>query len=147
MVDSKGLASSAHATHYFVGNQEDIVAPANFRDPLGITVGWRDSSESGSHHRLENESSDILRSLALEQAVKFIGAIDIAGWIFETKRTAVAIARRNMSPFLQHRGEGLAATNVARNREGAERCAMVALQAGYDPITFLLTSFEPILAR
>ena len=78
MVDRKGLARSAHATHYFVGNQEDIVTPADFRDPLDITVRWRDCAESGSDDRLKDESSDILRSFALEQTIEFISAVYIA---------------------------------------------------------------------
>jgi len=147
MVDSKGFAGSTHAAHYFIGDEQDIVAAAYFRDPLDITVGWRDSAERGSHHRLKNEGSDILRSLALEQAVEFIGAIDIAGWVFETKRAAVAIAGRNMSPLLQHWGKRLAATNVARNRKGAERRAMVALGTRNDPVALLFASLDPVLSR
>ena len=113
MVDGKGLARSAHATHHFVGNQENLVAPAYFRDPLDITVGWRDSAERGSHHRLKNEGSDILRSLALEQTVEFIGAIDIAGWVFETKRAAVAIARAQCVPI---------PATLGQKARGDERC-------------------------
>src|SRR4029077_16730309 len=146
MVDSKGLACSTHATHHFVGNKENLVAPAYFRDALDITVGGRDSAERGSHHRLKNEGSDILRSLALEQAVEFIGAIAIEGWVFETKRAAVAIAWRNMSPLLQHWGKRLAATNVARNRKGAERRAMVALGTRNDAVALLFASLDPVLS-
>ena len=78
MVDCKGLARSAHATHYFVGNQEDVVTPADFRDPLDITVGWSDCAESGSDDRLKDESSNILRSFALEQTIEFISTVYIA---------------------------------------------------------------------
>ena len=78
MVDRKGLAGATHTAHYLVGNKQNIVALADFRDALDITVGWRDSSERGSYDRLKNEGSDILRSLAFEQTIKFISAVYIA---------------------------------------------------------------------
>ena len=60
MLDSKGFASATHAAHYFIGDQENIVAPADFRDALDVPVGRRNRTERGSHDRLKDESSDIL---------------------------------------------------------------------------------------
>jgi hypothetical protein len=52
-----------------------------------------------------------------------------------------------MSPLLQHWGKRLAATNVARNRKGAERRAMVALGTRNDAVALLFASLDPVLSR
>src|SRR6202171_2835784 len=55
MFDGEIPAGAAHASHDFIGNHQDTVAPANFRYLLQISGRRNDCAQRGSADRLEDE--------------------------------------------------------------------------------------------
>src|SRR5579872_4993386 len=147
MLDREGLSRAPHAGHYFIGDEENSVALANIRDALHVTFGRREGAERGAGNGLKDESGDVDGTVAHEKALKLVGAIHIAFGILQPERAAIAKAGHDMAPLCDHWGERLATPDIARDVEGAERGAVIALVAADDTHAFLFAAFEPILAR
>src|SRR5580704_1134489 len=147
MFDRESFAGTSHPAHHFVRDQQNSVSAANLGQPLHVTFRRSHRTQGRARYRLEYESRDVLRSVALQHAIEFVGAIHIAFRITQAKWTPVAIARRNVPPFLKHRRERLATPHIARNRKRSQRAAVITLLPRKHAVTFLLAPFDPILAR
>ena len=108
-------AGAAEPGHHLVGDEQDVVAPADLGDGAPVVVGRREAGAGGAGDRLEHEGGDRVGP----------------------SRSIVVLERRGVVPrdvgeVEQHRLEALAAVGVAADGEGAERQAVVARVAADD---------------
>jgi len=68
------LSGAAHAGHYFVDDQEDAVAAADFGDAGGVAVDSGGCAESGTDYWLKDKSGDGGGVVGLEKDIEVIGA-------------------------------------------------------------------------
>jgi predicted metalloprotease with PDZ domain len=147
MLAGERFSGAAHAGHHFIGNKEDAVTSADFRDAVSVSVDGGRCAECGADDGLEDESGDGGGVVGAEKNVEIIGAGEIAFGIGFVERTVVAEARRDVAPFGDHRRVGSAAADVAADGHRAKGAAVVALLAGDGAVTRRLLAFEKKLAR
>ena len=55
MLNGERFSGAAHAGHDFIGNQQDFIFAADFRDARDVTIGGHGSAEGGANDRLKNK--------------------------------------------------------------------------------------------
>src|ERR1700744_5131358 len=102
------LSRPAHAAHDLIGDEEDVVAAADFGDTSHVAVGRSGGTERGANDWLEDEGRDGLgvetvrsgrRVGGLKQRIEIVSASEIALRKFQFERAVVAKARSDMAPF------------------------------------------------
>src|SRR2546426_3726920 len=99
VLTSEWFSRAAHAAHNFVGNQENSILAADFRNSRGVTFGRRGGAESGANDRLENKSGGFLRLVLKKMDLEIVRAHEFAlrKGLFE--RAVGAKTRSDVSPF------------------------------------------------
>ena len=147
MINGEWATGAAHASHDFVGDEENPVAAANFSDALEVAVGRLDGAESGAGDGFEKKRGDGFGTGLSDEGLEIVGAGDAAVGERFLKGAAVAVAGRDVAPFLEEREIGSTARDVAGNGHGAERGAVVALAAREHADALGLAALEMIGTR
>ncbi len=147
MLDGERSSGAAHAGHDFVGDQENAVVAANFRDARGVAFRRRGSTESRAGDWLKDKSGGVLLLALGQESLQIVGAREFALRKSFFEWAAIAIARSDVSPFGEERLVGGAARHVSADGHRAESAAMIALAAREDAVAILLAAFEVKLAR
>ncbi len=144
---SKRLSGTAHAGHNFVGDQENTVLAADFRDARGVTFGRHGGAESGADDRFKDKSGGLTGLLFEQLDLKIVGARDLAFRKSFFERAVVAETRSDVTPFRDERLVRRAAGDISAYGHRAKSAAVIALSAGKNAVAILLAAFEVKLAR
>ena len=130
MLNGEWFSRAAHAAHNFVGNQENSILAADFRDASGVSLRRHSGTESRANNRLENKSGGFPRLVLQKMEFEIIGAGDFAlrKGLFE--RAVVAKTRSDVPPFSNERFVGRAARHISADGHRAKSAAVIALAAG-----------------
>ncbi len=79
VVDGEMLSGSPDSGHDLIDNQQNIVAVADFADPLEIPVTGHQGPGSSSHHRLGHERRHRIRTFVEDGFLQIIGAFQLTG--------------------------------------------------------------------
>ena len=126
MFDGEIAAGAAHAGHDFVGDTQDAVTAADFRDGRQISRRWNDCSESGAAHWFEEEGGGLAISLLVvrgfDGTFQFGGVLlaAVAAAVGAIEVAAVAVGHADVRELFHHRQIDFAAASVAGNRERAQ---------------------------
>jgi len=142
VLDGKGFSGAAHAGHDFVGDQENSVLAADFRDARGVALRRRRSAKRRANDRFENESGGFIWHLSAQMNLKIIGASEFTLRKRFFERAVVAEARSNVSPFREKWFVRGAACDIPAYGHRAEGAAVIALTSRNDAITRGLPAFE-----
>src|SRR5450755_231721 len=148
MFDGEIPSGAAHAGHYFIGNQQDTVPPANFRDLLKISGRRNHRAQRGPADWLEDERSGFalggfngflqLSRVLLTAISAAVRAIVVA---------AIAIGNSHMRELTHHGEIDFAAPLVAGNRERAQGRAVIALAPAEHLVAADLADLHLVLPR
>ncbi len=139
--DGEGSASPSHAGHDFVGDQQDVMTPADLGNPPHVTLRRNSRAQIRAHHRLENKSGHAFGILP-EQGFQFIGTGKITLREIQTQRTAPAKTGSDMPPLGKQRQIRCAARHVPAQRHRAQGAAVITLPAGDHAEPFGLSAFQ-----
>src|SRR3989454_2227832 len=142
VLTSEWFSCAAHAAHNFVGNQENSILAADFRDASGVSLRRHSGTESRANNRLKNKSGGFPRFVLQKMEFEIIGAGDFALRKSFFERAVVAKTRSDVSPFSNERFVGRAARHISADRQSTKRAAVIALPARKNAVPILLAAFE-----
>ena len=146
--DGEVLSGAAHAGHDFVGDQQDAVAPADFRHLLQISRRRNDRAQRGPADRFEDESggftvSGFNRSLQLGRIFQSAVAAAVRAVVV----AAIAVRNSHVRELAHHGQINFAPPLVAGNRERAQGRAVITLRPAEHLVTLGLSNLYLILPR
>lgn len=146
MLDSEWFSSTTHAGHDFVGDEENSMTAADFRDAFCIAVGRNGCSECCADHRFENEGGDGFGVVCREKGFEVFGAGEFAAGKSLVEGTVIAEAGCDVAPLLEEWLIRSSARDIAADGHGTECAAVIALAARDDAEFFWRGGFEMELA-
>ena len=144
---AKGFPVRPHAGHDFVGDQQNFIFAADFRDARDVAVAGHSGSQRGADDRLKNKCGGGMAGWAVEKFFKIVGAREAVSLISQIRGAVIRETRSDVAPFGEQRLIGSAARDVAADGHRAKRAAVVTLAARNHAVTLRLVGFQMELAR
>src|SRR5579872_4185186 len=148
MLTREIATGASHASHHFIRDEQNAMAPADVSDGLRIARRWDDGAERRPAHRFE----DKCRGLAIRGIDRFFQIVSIllaaiAAAVRAVVGAAIAIWKRHVGELAHHRQVHFATATVARHGQCAERRSVITLCPADYLIPLRLADLYLILSR